>query len=309
MPEELPGHPVLQTLQAQQAPASHLVRIQALMALAARSPACVGLVLVGSYAKGTGDRVSDLDLVAFVREGAAQEFLRSADAVLDNGEVLHSYGGDQGARGAFRKLVYLDFASCELHAFNLPTDFVLRRPYIVLWDPQNCVAGLVGAGDPIRHEDFEPYPHGDDGLSDYPAVAWCSGFFAIRNSSEPGARDQRQHREAAAVVAGQVGQHAGHHRPRDLAQRDDHGRQAHDHADRVAPEVVGPHGLHERPAHPPGHAVQHRKGGHGRVRGVGQQQQAGHVAEHAQRRDKRFSKRSPMVALSSMPTTWPWSGP
>jgi hypothetical protein len=164
MPEELPGHPVLQTLQAQQAPASHLVRIQALMALAARSPACVGLVLVGSYAKGTGDRVSDLDLVAFVREGAAQEFLRSADAVLDNGEVLHSYGGDQGARGAFRKLVYLDFASCELHAFNLPTDFVLRRPYIVLWDPQNCVAGLVGAGDPIRHEDFEPYPHGDDGL-------------------------------------------------------------------------------------------------------------------------------------------------
>jgi hypothetical protein len=186
------------------------------MALAARSPACVGLVLVGSYAKGTGDRVSDLDLVAFVREGAAQEFLRSADAVLDNGEVLHSYGGDQGARGAFRKLVYLDFASCELHAFNLPTDFVLRRPYIVLWDPQNCVAGLVGAGDPIRHEDFEPYPHGDDGLiwELVDCIKWLRRVRLLRHQEQHRTRprDQRQQREAQAVVARQVGQHAGHHR-------------------------------------------------------------------------------------------------
>jgi hypothetical protein len=164
MTDEVPGHPVLQTLQAQQAPASHRERIQGLLALAARSPACAGLVLVGSYARGTGDRVSDLDLVAFTRDGAAQDFLHSAGTVLDNGELLDSYGGDQGARGAFRKLVYLDFSSCELHVFNLPTDFILRRPCIVLWDPQDCVAGLLGDGEPIRHEDFEAYPHGDKGL-------------------------------------------------------------------------------------------------------------------------------------------------
>lgn len=60
--------------------------------------------------------------------------------------------------------MYLDFASCELHAFELPTEFVLRRPCIVLWDPQYRVNALIGAGEPVRHEDFEPYPHGDTGL-------------------------------------------------------------------------------------------------------------------------------------------------
>ncbi len=164
MAEAPPEPPVLSVLRAQHAPASHLVRIDGLLALAQQNPACVGLALVGSYAQGRGDRVSDLDLVAFVRDADARDFLRSADAVLDNGELLHSYARMEDAQRAFRKLVYLDFASCELHVFALPTTFVLRRPYLALWDPQGILATLVGEGAPIRHEDFEAYPDGDDGL-------------------------------------------------------------------------------------------------------------------------------------------------
>lgn len=138
-----PDLPILQVLRAQQAPASHLLRIQGLVRLAQSSPECAGLALVGSYAKGCGDRVSDLDLVAFVRDADARDFLHSADAVLDNGELLHAYGRSTGPQRAFRKLVYLDFSSCELHVFRLPTDFVLRQPYIPLWDPGAQLSSLV----------------------------------------------------------------------------------------------------------------------------------------------------------------------
>lgn len=163
MPDPI-EHPVLERLRSQQAPASHLLRMQGLLAIARDNPACVGMALVGSYAKGQGDRVSDLDLVAFVQDADARDFLRAADAVLDNGALLHRYGRDDGSQRAFSKLVYLDFASCELHVFRLPTTFVLRRPFVALWDPQGLLATLVGEGEPIRHEDFEPYPDGDDGL-------------------------------------------------------------------------------------------------------------------------------------------------
>lgn len=163
MPDPI-EHPVLERLRSQQAPASHLLRMQGLLEIARDNPACVGMALVGSYAKGQGDRVSDLDLVAFVQDADARDFLRAADAVLDNGALLHRYGRDDGPQRAFSKLVYLDFASCELHVFRLPTTFVLRRPFVALSDPQGLLATLVGEGEPIRQEDFEPYPDGDDGL-------------------------------------------------------------------------------------------------------------------------------------------------
>lgn len=44
-------------------------------ALRVRTPGCLGLALMGSYAKRSGDRVSDLDLVAFLANGAAAAYL------------------------------------------------------------------------------------------------------------------------------------------------------------------------------------------------------------------------------------------
>jgi hypothetical protein len=105
---------------------------------------------------------------------------------------------------------------------------------------------------------------------------------ASTNSSEPSRGHHRQQREAGPVVAERVGHRAGHQRAADLPQRDDGRRQAHDHADGMAAEVVGADGLHERPAQAPGHAVQ---GGehdqHEGPAGVGQHQQADGVHQHA----------------------------
>jgi hypothetical protein len=157
-------HPIRQALSAQQAPASHLERMTSLLNLVTQSPACLALGLVGSYAKGCGDRISDLDLVALTVEGTAQDFIGKAHEALDNGEILNWYAGTHGSRGRFRKYIYLDFASCELHAFDLPTDFKLRRPYIPVWDPQNLLETCVVEGEPPGQEEFDAYQHGDEGL-------------------------------------------------------------------------------------------------------------------------------------------------
>ncbi len=149
---------------AQHAPDSHLVRMTALCALAAGDPACRAIALVGSYAKGSGDRISDLDLVAFTAAGHCQDFSDAAHRFLASPQMLDVFGGVHKSAGAFRKYVYLDFSSCELHAFDLPATFKLRRPFLPVWDPHGLLAQQVVDGAPVRHEVFVAYEHGDAGL-------------------------------------------------------------------------------------------------------------------------------------------------
>jgi hypothetical protein len=159
----LPAH-LRDTLIAQHAPESHLARMTALCALAADDPACRAVALVGSYAKGSGDRISDLDLVAFTTAGHCQHFSDAAHRFLASPQLLDVLEGTHKSAGAFRKYVYLDFSSCELHAFDLPATFKLRRPFLPVWDPHGVLAQQVVDGAPVRHEDFVAYEYGDAGL-------------------------------------------------------------------------------------------------------------------------------------------------
>ena len=151
-------------LQAQGAPASHLDRVRDLVALAEHEPSVLAIFLVGSYAKGLGDRVSDLDLVAIAAPGHVELVLDAAHRVLESGDVLHQFTGQHPAGGAFRKTVYLDFSSVEFHVFDPSTVFRLKRPYLAVWDPSNLAPSYVVDGEPIRHEDFAAYEYGDEGL-------------------------------------------------------------------------------------------------------------------------------------------------
>lgn len=143
---------------------SHLPRLAALRALCERSPHCLGLALVGSFAQGGADRLSDLDLAAFVADDREAEFMAQADELLGASNVMNAYGLHRPGKVAFKKYLYLDFSSCEFHAFNQHSPFRLRPPYIAVWDPSGYLETLVVDEPPPRHETFEPYPHGDDGL-------------------------------------------------------------------------------------------------------------------------------------------------
>lgn len=152
------------TLASQGAPPSQLLRITGLRTLFETDPNCVAAALVGSFAQGRGDRISDLDLVAFTTHGKAHALIELAHIVLAREEILDHYQGDRGSEARFGKYVFLDCTSCELYAFNVPTKFRLREPYIPVWDPSGFLASCRVEGPPPRHEEFEAYQHGDEGL-------------------------------------------------------------------------------------------------------------------------------------------------
>jgi len=163
MPTE-PLESIHARLTSQNAAPSHLSRISDVRSLCERSPHCHGLALVGSFAQGTGDRISDLDLAAFVTEGREAEFMVQAHEFLGSSEVLSAYGQDHIGKASFRKYVYLDFSSCEFYAFSHLAPFKLRRPFLSIWNPHDYLETLVVDESPPRHETFEPYPHGDNAL-------------------------------------------------------------------------------------------------------------------------------------------------
>lgn len=155
---------LLSNLRQQGAPESHAARLNDLFELARRNPHVLAIFLVGSYAKGTGDRVSDLDLVAIASPGHAPEVLQAAHKQLVRAEVLNQFHGTHPVDGAFWKLVYLDFTSVEFHVFEPNTTFRLKRPYLAVWDPGGLLTRYVVDGEPVCHEDFAAYQYGDDGL-------------------------------------------------------------------------------------------------------------------------------------------------
>jgi predicted nucleotidyltransferase len=159
-----PSDFVISKLREQRAPESHLARLINLVALAESDPRVLAIFLVGSYAKGIGDRISDLDLVAIASSGESDCVLEAAHEVLSRAEVLNRFHGTHAAGGAFWKLVYLDFSSVVFHVFEPNTEFKLKRPYLSVWDPTNLLQSYVVDGEPGRHEDFPGYQYGDEGL-------------------------------------------------------------------------------------------------------------------------------------------------
>jgi len=169
LPQELHS-----ALASQDAAPSHLLRLAAIRRLCEQSPECHALALVGSFAQGKGDRLSDLDLAAFVKDGNEPTFLKKAQQILDQEPILYQYGVYRAGEVAFQKYVYLDASSCEFHAFSERAAFKLRPPFLSIWNPTGFLETLVVQEPPPRHEDFTPYPHGDAGLiwELYDCIKW-----------------------------------------------------------------------------------------------------------------------------------------
>jgi predicted nucleotidyltransferase len=155
---------LLSTLREQCGPESHLSRSTNLVSLAEADPSLLAFFLVGSYAKGIGDRISDLDLVAIASAGHGESVLQSAHVLLSRSEILNQFTGTHPAGGSFWKLVYLDFASVEFHVFEPGTAFRLKGPYLSAWDPTNLLTSLVAEGEPVRQADYAAYEYRDEGL-------------------------------------------------------------------------------------------------------------------------------------------------
>ncbi|WP_407333188.1 nucleotidyltransferase domain-containing protein [Enterovibrio sp. 27052020O] len=138
----------------------------------------VAAVLLGSLASGAGDRVSDADILIFTKS----EFHKSASLSFSRFEsgkdIFFSFGDfhDSNENGYFKKYIFNDMTSAEIHCLDVSEDFGISQPFKILFDKSGIVEGRLTDEPPPRHEDFPAYYRGDAGLiwELFDCIKWLS---------------------------------------------------------------------------------------------------------------------------------------
>lgn len=127
-------------------------------------PDVVAAVLLGSLAGGTGDRLSDLDLMVFTRNGFHRHSAATHQRFEQGVTILYRLEGDHNERACFKKYIFDDCTSAEIHCADLSEPFEIARPYQVLFDKDDIVAARLTDKPAPAHKDFAVYEKGDAGL-------------------------------------------------------------------------------------------------------------------------------------------------
>ncbi len=118
-------------------------------------------VIVGSFAKGKPDRVSDIDLVVIVDDKNGKKSFDIIDSKKCFQEV-YSYKGEDSGKFYFKKMIFENFVSAEIHICEKSSEFRLKRPYITLFDHDNFLNSITENGEAPKHEDFPALSTGGD---------------------------------------------------------------------------------------------------------------------------------------------------
>lgn len=147
---------------------SHLPHQQSLlnhfMQIFEPEPDVVAAVLLGSLAGGTGDRLSDLDLMVFTRNGFHRHSAATHQRFEQAFTILYRLEGDHNERACFKKYIFDDCTSAEIHCADLSEPFEIARPYQILFDKDDIVAARLTDQAAPAHEEFAVYEKGDAGL-------------------------------------------------------------------------------------------------------------------------------------------------
>jgi hypothetical protein len=136
----------------------------------------IAAVLVGSLAAGKGDRVSDADIVVFTQHG----FHRSAASCFARFEagkdIFYCLSGDHNEQAMFKKYIFTDLTSAEIHCLDVSEPFQLAQPFMVLFDKVDIVPARVTDEPAPKHENFPVYTSGDEGLiwELFDCIKWLS---------------------------------------------------------------------------------------------------------------------------------------
>lgn len=141
----------------------HVAWIRSFNEMIQSEPEIGAAVLLGSFAKGTPDRLSDIDLVVF----AERPNLKTVSETLFQHrcfEVLHRWETVFSEDHVFGKYIYGNFVSAEIHVLSHASPFKIRKPYICLKETGDLISSRIEEGIPPRHEDFHALSAGIDGL-------------------------------------------------------------------------------------------------------------------------------------------------
>lgn len=121
-------------------------------------------VLVGSLACGTGDRVSDADILFFTRNGFHRQTASSFAAFEAGKAIFYRLIGEHNDKACFRKYLFEDLTSAEIHCADVAEAISLSQPCVVLFDKAGVVNSKLTDDPAPQHATFPVYPYGDEGL-------------------------------------------------------------------------------------------------------------------------------------------------
>ncbi|MGY5822090.1 hypothetical protein [Vibrio chemaguriensis] len=136
----------------------------------------VAAVLLGSLSSGQGDRISDADVVVFTQNNfhkASEPCFTQFEA---NKDIFYLLEGEHNENACFKKYIFNDLTSAEIHCLDLCEPFKLSKPFKTLFDKADVIAGMVTDEPAPKHEDFPVYTSGDQGLiwELFDCIKWLS---------------------------------------------------------------------------------------------------------------------------------------
>ncbi|ELY5181572.1 nucleotidyltransferase domain-containing protein [Vibrio cholerae] len=133
-------------------------------------------VLLGSLAAGTADRISDADVLIFTQNNFHNDSNRCFQTFESGKEIFYCLGGAHSENAYFRKYIFGDLTSAEIHCLDLSEPFEISKPFKVLFDKTGMVESRLTDIPAPKHEDFPTYVHGDKGLiwELFDCIKWLS---------------------------------------------------------------------------------------------------------------------------------------
>lgn len=139
-------------------------QITLLMRIAAAvrdSPDCTGAVVVGSFAKGTADRLSDIDLVAFCSGGAGHSLFQTIQQQIAPTNVFITFNGAHDPDSPFQKLIFNDLTSIEFHVISPDTELTLEQPFVEIVNWDRCLESRTSSRPAPTEQDLTVFRYGD----------------------------------------------------------------------------------------------------------------------------------------------------
>ncbi|HHX8438736.1 MULTISPECIES: hypothetical protein [Vibrio] len=136
----------------------------------------VAAVLLGSLSSGKGDRISDADIVVFTQNNFHKALEPCFTHFEANKDIFYRLEGEHNENACFKKYIFNDLTSAEIHCLDLCEPFKLSKPFKTLFDKADVTAGMVTDEPAPKHEDFPVYTSGDQGLiwELFDCIKWLS---------------------------------------------------------------------------------------------------------------------------------------
>lgn len=136
----------------------------------------VAAVLLGSLAAGQGDRFSDADIIILTKNNFHKSANKSFSDFEFDKEIFYLLDGFHNDNAYFKKYIFNDLTSAEIHCLDLSEPFSISKPFKVLFDKTGIIKQRVTDEPAPKHEDFPAYTNGDEGLTWelFDCIKWMS---------------------------------------------------------------------------------------------------------------------------------------